>query len=122
MLKKNQKRFPDFHLNKKGLGLLYCLIGSIPENYHWIVNSIGVDGGIMKGLTVLDELLIFSAKNEDYNCYTTELLFMVSFLEMNLTIDENRFQKSLHKIGEQYTQHILLTFAAARLSASLGKN
>ena len=122
LLQKNQKRFPDFHLNKKGLGLLYCLIGSIPENYHWIVNSIGVDGGIMKGLTVLDELLIFSAKNEDYNCYTTELLFMVSFLEMNLTIDKNRFQKSLHKIGEQYTQHILLTFAAARLSASLGKN
>ena len=65
LLQKNQKRFPDFHLNKKGLGLLYCLIGSIPENYHWIVNSIGVDGGIMKGLTVLDELLIFSAKNED---------------------------------------------------------
>jgi hypothetical protein len=122
LLQKNQERFPSFHLNKKGIGLLHCLIGAIPENYQWIVNSIGLDGGIMKGLAQLDEVLLLCAEDEAYNCYNTELLFMISFLEMNLTIDKNRFQKSLTAIGEKYTHHILLTFAAARLSTSLGKN
>ena len=122
LLKKNQEQYPDFQLNKKGIGFLHCLIGAIPENYQWIVNSIGLDGGIMKGLAQLDELLLLSNEDKNYSVYNTELLFMISFLEMNLIIDKNRFQKSLKAIGEKYKQHILLTFAAARLSASMGKN
>ncbi|MEE2700135.1 MAG: hypothetical protein VYD71_02075 [Bacteroidota bacterium] len=122
LLQRNQEQFPDFHLNKKGMGLLHCLIGSIPENYQRIVNSIGIDGRIKQGLTELDELLFLTNKNENYKCYNTELLFLISFLEMNLTIDKDRFQNSLKGIGEKYKQHILLNFAAARLSTVLGKN
>ncbi len=122
ILEENQEKFPDFHLNKKGAGLLHCLIGSIPENYQWIVNSIGISGGITQGIAELHELLLLTEQDENYKIYNTELLFLISFLEMNLTIEQSNFQKTLDAIGEKHNQHILLTFAAARLSYQLGEN
>ena len=122
ILKENQKKFPDFHLNKKGMGLLHCLIGSIPENYQWIVNAIGINGGIDKGLNELHQLLSLTEKDEQYKIYNTELLFLISFLEMNLTIEKSNFQKTLDAIGQKHANHILLSFSAARLSSKLGKN
>ena len=122
LLEENQKKFPDFHLNKKGMGLLHCLIGSIPENYQWIVNAIGINGGIEKGLNELNELLLLTDQDENYQIYNTELLFLISFLEMNLTIEKSNFQKTLDAIGKKYQQHLLLNFAAARLTSKLGKN
>jgi len=122
LLEENQKKFPDFHLNKKGMGLLHCLIGSIPENYQWIVNAIGINGGIDKGLNELNELLLLTDQDKNYQIYNTELLFLISFLEMNLTIEKSNFQKTLDAIGKKYQQHLLLNFAAARLTSKLGKN
>ena len=43
LLIKNQEKHPDFMLNKKGLGLLHALLGSIPKNYLWILNSFGIN-------------------------------------------------------------------------------
>ena len=122
LLEENQEKFPEFFLNKKGMGLLHCLIGSIPKNYKWIVNAIGINGGIDKGLDELYELLLLTEKDENYQIYNTELLFLISFLEMNLIIDKSNFQTTLDAIGEKHSTHILLTFAAARLSSKLGNN
>jgi len=122
LLEENQQKFPEFFLNKKGMGLLHCLIGSIPKNYKWIVNAIGINGGIQRGLDELHELLSLTEKDEDYQIYNTEVLFLISFLEMNLTIDKNNFQTTLDAIGKKHINHILLTFAAARLSSRLGNN
>jgi tetratricopeptide (TPR) repeat protein len=104
------------------MGLLHCLIGSIPENYQWIVNAIGINGGIDKGLNELHQLLSLTEKDEQYKIYNTELLFLISFLEMNLTIEKSNFQKTLDAIGQKHANHILLNFSAARLSSKLGKN
>ena len=122
LLEENQEKFPEFFLNKKGMGLLHCLIGSIPKNYKWIVNAIGINGGIDRGLDELHELLLLTEKDQNYQIYNTELLFLISFLEMNLTIDKSNFQTTLDAIGEKHSNHILLTFAAARLSSKLGNN
>jgi len=122
LLVKNQEKFPDFQLNKKGMGLLHCLIGSIPQNYQWIVSTIGINGGIDKGLNELHQLLSLTEKDKNYKIYNTELLFLISFLEMNLTIEKSHFQTTLDEIGEKYNNHILLNFAAARLSSNLGMN
>jgi len=31
----NQKKFPNFIANKKSLGILHAMIGTIPDNYKW---------------------------------------------------------------------------------------
>ncbi|CCH55599.1 TPR repeat-containing protein [Fibrisoma limi BUZ 3] len=49
LLVDNQKRFPDFLPTYKSLGTLHILIGSVPENYTWVTNLLGLQGTIRQG-------------------------------------------------------------------------
>src|SRR5205814_571915 len=35
LLEENQQKFPAFSPNKKSLGVLYALLGSVPDKYKW---------------------------------------------------------------------------------------
>ena len=45
----NQKRFPDFLPTYKSLGTLHIMIGSVPDNYVWVANLLGLHGDIRQG-------------------------------------------------------------------------
>jgi len=118
LLEKNQEKFPDFVLNKKGLGLIHALLGAVPEQFQWILNLAGLEGGIDLGLSELNEVL----NSEECKLYETEVLFLLSFLQINLTENDKLNQQYLDRIGDRYQNNLLLNFAAARLSHNLGKN
>ena len=118
LLEKNQEKFPDFVLNKKGLGLIHALLGAVPEQFQWILNLAGLEGGIDLGFSELNEVL----NSEECKLYETEVLFLLSFLQINLTENDELNQQYLDRIGERYQNNLLLNFAAARLSHNLGLN
>ena len=118
LLAKNNELFPDFKLNKKGLGLLHTLVGAIPEKYQWVISLVGMEGTVQQGLGELKSLL----EDEQMKIYHHEILFLTSFLQLNMTNDEVAYKYLLAKIGEAYASNDLLNFAAARLAHSLGKN
>ena len=49
LLAENQKRFPAFLPTYKSLGTLHVMIGSVPENYLWVANLLGLQGNIKLG-------------------------------------------------------------------------
>ncbi len=55
LLEENMKLFPDFLPNKKTMGLLNILIGSVPSNYNWVLSLVGMAGDIDKGIAQLTE-------------------------------------------------------------------
>ena len=118
LLEENQKLFPNFKLNKKGLGLLHTLVGAIPEKYQWVISLVGMEGTVSQGLSELKSLL----SDEEIKMYHQEILFLTAFLQLNMTNDEKACQQLYDKIGEGYTANYLLNFAAARLAHSLGEN
>ena len=119
LLKENKKRFPDFLLNNKGLGLLHAFLGIIPENFHWILRLTGVENaGVLRGINELDSVL----NDNRFLMYEEEILFLLSFLNINLTNNDILCNKYLDRIGDRYRDNILLNFAAARLSHNLFKN
>ena len=118
LLEENSELYPDFVLNKKGLGLLHSLLGAVPDQYHWILNLAGLQGSIDLGLSELN-IVLNAAETE---MYQNEVLFLVSFLQINLTNNNELCQDYLDRIGEKYTNNYLLNFAAARLSYNLGQN
>jgi len=118
LLETNQEQFPDFKLNIKGLGLLHTLVGAIPEKYQWVINLVGMEGGVELGLAELKSLL----KDKDMELYHSEILFLTSFLQLNMTNDEIAYKQLLDDIGSEYLHNYLLNFAAARLSHTLGEN
>ena len=118
LLEINKEKFPDFKLNFKGLGLLHTLVGAIPEKYQWILNLVGMEGTVELGLAELKFLL----KDEELEMYHSEILFLTTFLQLNMTNDETAFKQLLVDIGVDYSDNYLLNFAAARLSHALGEN
>lgn len=71
---KNHEKHPGFVAHYKSLGILYVIIGSIPEEYAWVVSSFGIKGDINTGISFLEKSL------EQKNIFHTESL---SFLLMS---------------------------------------
>ena len=118
LLQENQKKFPDFTLNNKGLGLIHALLGAVPKEFHWILNFAGLNGGVSLGLSELEAVL----NDNDFAMYEDEVLFLLSFLQINLGNNDVLSQKYLDRIGNGYQDNLLQNFTAARLSHNLGQN
>lgn len=54
LIQENSKLYPSFYLNNKIGGIYNLLLGTIPENYKWITNLVGVKGDIKQGLKDLE--------------------------------------------------------------------
>ena len=118
LLEKNQKKFPEFTLNNKGLGLIHVLLGSIPKEFNWILRISGFKGSVSRGFSELDILL-----NDDrYLIYEYEVLFLLSFLQINFADNDSVAQQYLNRIGDRYKDNLLLNFSAALISNHLGQN
>ena len=118
LLEKNQEKFADFTLNKKGLGLIHALLGTVPDQFQWILSLAGLQGGINLGLSEMDAVL----NDNNFKVYENEVLFLLSFLQINLNNNDALCQKYLNRIGDRYQENLLLNFTAARLSHVLGMN
>ncbi len=115
---RNQEDFPDFKLNKKGLGVIYTLLSAVPDQFSWMLDIAGLKGDIKLGLSELDVVL----NDSKLKLYKDEVLFMISFLQMNMNNNSSICYKYLNMIGEDYKEQILLTYTAARISHYLGLN
>jgi hypothetical protein len=51
--KDNKKNFPQFSPNDVYYGLLTTLLGSVPNNYQWLLNIIGMPGDINRGIALV---------------------------------------------------------------------
>ena len=118
LLERNQEKFPDFTLNNKGLGLIHALLGAVPKEFHWILNLAGLKGSVALGLSELDTVL----NDNSFVMYEDEVMFLLSFLQINLGNNDALCQKYLDRIGDGYQDNLLLNFAAARLAHNLGQN
>ncbi|OIN56683.1 tetratricopeptide repeat protein [Arsenicibacter rosenii] len=86
LLADNQEKYPSFLPTYKALGLLHILFGSVPDNYTWLTNMLGLRGNVRLGLQELeraqhDPLL----KNE---AYLLELLARSYILTMSPAVSQ----------------------------------
>lgn len=57
LLEANAKKFPAFHLNAKGLGLIQVVMGSLPDGFlKTALATFGIKGNVQTGLEMLDKL------------------------------------------------------------------
>ena len=122
LLQKNSKKFPEFILNQKSLAVLQILIGSVPKSYSWIIDVIGLKGSIKSGFIQLYSFLEFTENSGDFKIYKLETLFLISFLEMNMSNDDDSYEKLIEIIGDSYLTSDLMKFCVARLHSKLGQN
>ncbi len=85
LLEENTQKFPNFIANKKDLGVIKAILGTIPDSYHWIVSIAGMKADLNEGLQLMkeyvekadDKEILMERKNAQY-FYT---LFNLNFLK-----------------------------------------
>lgn len=118
-LESNVRKFPDFLPTYKSMGLLHTLIGTVPENYRWATNLMGVDGTIEQGVLEMESVIQKSEAKKKLQNLRKETLFLLTFLHINLLNDSEALLKY-----QQYLQSEngpLMDFAKASLLKELGK-
>lgn len=127
LLKENEEKYPDFIANHKGLGVLHALIGTIPDDYKWAVNLIGVTGTINQGVNELSSVLATAFKNPEYEYLKTESIFFLTFIQLNLQSNKDEALKLSKYLENPNLEALaktnpLLIYAGASIALRTGSN
>ena len=112
-LEMNQKEFPDFKADKKSLGVLYSLLGSVPDKYKWGVNLLGMEGNIEKGMGYLSEVVEYGKKNDFI--YQEETVTYYAFLLLHLQNDGETAWKALQQNGFPKKDNLMNVYTCAHI-------
>jgi tetratricopeptide (TPR) repeat protein len=120
LLIQNQKSFPDFKPNQKSLGVLYALLGSVPEKYKWGLNLLGMEGNINNGMKYLADLINY-AKTNDF-IYRDETVIYDAFLILNLQGDGDAAWQVLYDNGFPKPDNLMSIYVCAQVGVHGNKN
>lgn len=121
LLSENEKLYPEFYLNKKSMGLLHALIGTIPEDYQWLTSTLGFKGTIKQGLNELKATYMACQLDSNNKAYAHEIILYRTFVEGNLQnnrVDFLPLQNELNTLSKTP----LIAFCMASLHIKSGNN
>ena len=122
LLKDNQKKFPDFHLNLKGLGFINVVIGSLPDGFvKSALAKFGVRGDIATGLKQLDQLAENLPKSA-FEPFYEEVIFYYSYILADVAKTPSAYAKTMKYTARIVDTSLLKSYMQAYASARSGKN
>lgn len=127
LLEKNRRQFPSFVPDDVSMGMLHTLIGTIPDNYKWLINLMSFDGTVEQGKKELQKVFELSLKSPSYSYLKNESLFFLTFVCLNLQSDKKDARALFEKYGDkamlqECTKDPLLTYCMASICLRTGNN
>jgi hypothetical protein len=110
LLTNNQKRFPKFIPNQLSLGVLHVMIGLVPDQYHWMLRLISMEGNVEQGKNEIYSVLNTSLQNPKLAHLVPEALFYLGFIELNLSPDPHRLDRLMTYLDKRSNENLLLAF------------
>jgi hypothetical protein len=105
LLENNIKKYPQYLPHYKSMGLLKVMLGSVPEQYHWALNLIGLSGSVATGKKYLEKV------KKSGGFYALEAEIFSGLAAAYLLTDEENAIMSAEKLIQQ--KKPLPLFAAA---------
>jgi len=87
LLVENKRKYPDFVMNKAGLGILHSLIGTVPSKYQWAVRSLQFEGTIPEGNSEIKEAYAQVVSDPLLSFLLPETAFLLTFVTLNISAD-----------------------------------
>lgn len=116
-LTENYARNPDFTPNYIPLGVLYCAIGSLPEDYKKLASLLGFEGDVGTGLGLLRKAYFDVSNNGALDYYTNYAGFVYCYVSSQLDPSAGVDPRSLNM---KLTSSSFLLYLQARISYENG--
>ncbi|QDK81341.1 tetratricopeptide repeat protein [Spirosoma sp. KCTC 42546] len=113
LLKENQKRFPNFLPTYKSLGTLHVMIGSVPDNYVWVANLLGLHGNVKQG----QQELLRAQQDPTFRLEARLIDLMVRAYVLKLTDADGQ---TLNRLVNDNEDNLLLHFFGATIEQKSG--
>lgn len=127
LLTENQDKYPDFVMNKAGLGILHSLIGTVPAKYRWATRSLNFEGTIPQGNAEIREAFQQVAADPQLRFLLPETAFLLTFVTLNLSADTpsalalaRKFEDT--SLAPLLKESPLLIYSYANIYARAGEN
>lgn len=122
LLKDNQKKFPNFHLNTKGIGLINVVIGALPDGFmKSALSTFGVKGDVQTGLSQLDKLAENLPKST-YEPFYEEVIFYYAYILSDVAKHPQAYAKTMKYTARIADSSLLKSYMQAYVCARNGKN
>lgn len=127
LLMKNQEEFPWFIQNMKGLGVIHVLIGTIPDNYKWVTDIIGIESTVRQGVDELERVYNTTLNNNQFLYLKMECAYLLTSIQLNVQNNKeeiNFLNKQLENISLDSTinKSPLLTYCRAKIDCRIHSN
>jgi hypothetical protein len=94
-LQENSKKYPGFHLNGKGIGLINVFLGNLPDGIlKSALATFGLKGDVQKGLAMLDNLAQ-NLPRSTYEPFYEEVVFYYSFVLSDIVHSPEAYAKTM---------------------------
>ncbi|QPH38087.1 YfgM family protein [Pedobacter endophyticus] len=101
LLQANAKKFPDFHLNLKGLGLINAVLGNLPDGaLKTALSTFGIKGDLQNGLNMF-ETLANNLPKSSYEPFYAEVVFYYAYVLTDVAHSPAAYSKTM-----KYTERI----------------
>ena len=121
LLKENEELFPDFMPNKKDLGILHAMVGTIPDSYKWGVKLLGgLEGTIAQGKKEVEEVLAYAQKNDFI--FKEETVVLYAYLLLHLDNKEEEAWRAIAGSTLRPEENPMHCFVMANIAMRTGRN
>jgi hypothetical protein len=115
LLSKNDEKFPGFMPNKKDLGILHAMVGTIPDGYKWAVDWLSsMEGSLEQGRGELEEVLTHARRN--VFIYEQEIYVYYAYLLLHLDNDAEEAWRILNQAKLDPAGNPLACFVMANVA------
>jgi len=121
LLEENAQKYPDFMANKKTLGLLHAIIGTIPDNYKWVMKMVGMEGTLAQGTRELKEVIAHSKAQPEF-LFGTETVVMYALLMLHIGNNDSESWTLVHEADINVENNPLAAFIFANVAMHTGRN
>ncbi|GDX44485.1 hypothetical protein LBMAG23_14620 [Bacteroidota bacterium] len=111
--KENRKKYPNFSPNDVYFGLLTTLLGSVPNNYQWLLNIIGMQGDINGGIAMVHKYI--HSKDAHHKIARNVAMLVYPYLVVIFEGNKNKALEFLDKADYDFKRNHLHAYMATNL-------
>lgn len=94
-LQQNQKKFPNFHLNSKGLALINAVLGNLPDGaLKSALSTFGIRGDLQTGLNMFEKLADNLPKSS-FEPFYEETVFYYAYVLTDVAHSSQAYAKTM---------------------------
>jgi hypothetical protein len=122
MLKENEKLFPKFAPTHKSLGLMRAMVGTLPDQYQWLLKFIGVSGNFNEGVNEMKRFVTATENDSSLHCFSTEILLFSGIVEANFSNNPDNAVLFLDKLDKMAKLNPLLAYSYISIAQKTGQS